>query len=474
MATAAAVGALSAQERAWTVEDVMTLRSVGDVAMSPGGDWVAYVVSYRDVDENENRADLWLSGIDGGTPLRLTRQGHSNRAPSWVPDGSWIAFLSDRDGDTQVFGIRPTGGEAWRVTHAPSGVSSFAIAPSGDRIAYAAHPGKTDEDAELEEWRGRPMVWDSAYATDWTHAWVAPLRDGVAGDPERSSPEGLSVVSMVWSPDSRGLAWSAVGPADGESFGSRDRPTGLSREADVFVQDRPGATPRKLETLPGSKSVVDWVDGVGLIISGSSRGAGTYNRLLWSVDPAGSSGPVALTEGLDEHARLVDVLPDGLLVEASHRTGSRLYRIPMRSGRPTGDPEVLTDDELFYGDFSSTRGGDQVAFVANGPTTPPDVYVSGVSRFAPRRVSEVNPQLPDLAMGEQRVVRWRSHQGGEEIEGVLTLPVGYREGDRVPLLLVIHGGPSGVSANTFSPGGRYPIQVFAGLGYASLQPNYRG
>jgi dipeptidyl aminopeptidase/acylaminoacyl peptidase len=94
--------------------------------------------------------------------------------------------------------------------------------------------------------------------------------------------------------------------------------------------------------------------------------------------------------------------------------------------------------------------------------------------FSARQLSDVNPQIANLALGEQRVVRWKSAHDGEEIEGVLTLPVGYQAGRRVPLLLIIHGGPSGVSSNGFNPGGRYPSQVFSGLGYASLQPNYRG
>jgi dipeptidyl aminopeptidase/acylaminoacyl peptidase len=83
--------------------------------------------------------------------------------------------------------------------------------------------------------------------------------------------------------------------------------------------------------------------------------------------------------------------------------------------------------------------------------------------------------MEELLLGEQRVVHWRSRADGEPIEGVLTLPVSYREGERVALLLIIHGGPSGVSSNRFSPRrGAYPIQVFAGMGYAVLQPNYRG
>lgn len=474
MATFVSTPALSAQERPWAVEDVMGLRGVGDVAISPAGDWIAYVVDHRDLDHNDSRSDVWLAPAEGGTPISLTRGGADNRGPTWAPDGSWLGFLSDRSGSTQVFGIRPTGGEAWQVTDVKGGVSGFVLAPSGERIAYTASPAQSEEDEERERWRGLPMVWDSAYATDWTYGWTADLRNGVAADAERATPDGLSVRSVVWSPDSRGLAWSAVAVADERTFDSRDRPTGLALDADVFVQEVPGGPARQVTSMDGSASVVDWVEGVGLVVSASGSEVGTDNRLLWAVDPSGNGEPRPLTEAIDEHAGLVSITPSELLVEARHGTGSRLYRVTLRDGQVAGGPEPVTDDRQFYSGFSATADGEAVAFTANGPSASPNVHVSSTAAFAPRQLTDVNPQTSSLSYGEQRVVRWPSDHDGEEIEGVLTLPVGYQEGDRVPLLLVIHGGPAGNSANTFAPGGRYPIQVFAGRGYASLQPNYRG
>lgn len=463
-----------AQQRRWTVDDALGLRSLGDVAMSPDGSWVAFVVSQHDLDENENLSDVWLVPTGGAEPIQLTRANRSASDPAWAPDGSWIAFLSDRDGERQVYGIAPTGGEAWQVTDWEPGVGSFQISPDGRRIAFTAHPEASDADEALEKIRGKPMVWDSAYSTDWTHLWVAKLEERRAGEVARISPDSLSVDDFVWSPDSRRLAWSAVGMADEETFASRDRPTGFSRESDVYVQDASGGTPRRVTSMPGDESPQAWVEGLGLVVSGSGHIIGTYNRQLWLVSSERQREPVSLSAGLDEDAGFVAASPEALWVEADYRTGARFYRIPLRAGQPAGAPEVVNDDRLVYSDFSADADLGRVALVAEGPTTPPDIHVSSIETFAPQRLTELNPQVAELAFGEQRTVRWESAYDGEEIEGVLTLPVGYREGDRVPLLLVIHGGPSGNSANVFNPGGRYPIQVFAGLGYASLQPNYRG
>jgi dipeptidyl aminopeptidase/acylaminoacyl peptidase len=464
----------AAGQRRWEVEDVLALKAVGQAAISPDGRWVAYVVSQNDLTESKSRSDIWLVESGGGEPVQLTRGNGTERAPAWAPDGSWLAFLSSRDGTTQVYGIRVTGGEARKVTDWKAAVTAFAISPDGNQIAFSARAEETDRDKELKKQRGRPMVWDSAYTNDWTHVWVAPLRDGLAVEPKRSSPDGLSVGAFVWSPDSRGLAWSAVGLANKESSPSRDRPTGFSREADVFVQDGPGATPRRVTSLRGGETPEAWVEGLGLLIGATGQGLGTYNRQLWLVRPEGGAAPVSLSKALDENATLVQATPNALLVEAQYRTGARLYRIALANGTPSGAPQVVSDDRLVYSGFTATRDLGKIAFSAQGPTTPPNLYASAAGTFAPTRLTNLNPQVAQLIFGEQRVVRWKSKQDGEQIEGVLTLPPGYQPGRRVPLLLIIHGGPSGVSANTFNPGGRYPAQVFAGMGYASLQPNYRG
>ncbi len=448
-----------------TVDDVLAMRQVGNVALSPNGRWVAYVVTERDLERNVNDSDIWLVSTEGDSATRLTYGKGSDNAPQWSPDGEWLAFISDRaeKGRGQVFGIRPTGGEAWQVTDWPTGVGGFRLSPDGRRIAMIAAKEKTDSDTELEKLRGRPIVWDSSYADQWTHLWVAPLEEGKAGEAIQSSPDTLHVQGFVWAPDSRRLA-----------FGARSSPVLRTfLLGATFVVDEPGGRASQVTFMPGRENPVAWKEATGLVVSGSGAGLGTSNSQLWHV-PLDGGDPVSVTSGLDEHAGFVAATEDALYVEASFQTGRRLYRIPMRGGRAGGDPVTVSDDRLFYRGFSASRDARMIAFVAEGPATPPDVYVSETTRFSGRALTRINPEFQKVVLGDQRVVRWKSRAGGEEIEGVLTLPVGYREGRPVPLLLVIHGGPPGISTNRFGIGYAYPIQVFAGLGYAVLQPNYRG
>ena len=466
-ASASAGGpATAAPARPPTVDDLLAFQLASDPAISPDGRWIAYVVTRSDREKNVNNAVIWAVPAQGGTPVQLTRGPRADRAPQWAPDGTWLAFLSDRGDDkkAQVFGITPNGGEAWRVTSADGAVTSFRISPDGQRIAYIATPKASKADEELEKERGRPIVRDSAYASEWAQLWVAPLAGRIAGAVQRSSPELLDVTSVEWAPDSRRLAWSA-------------KPSPVLRYntlSAVYVQDEPGAAPRKVSDMPGAETVAAWSPSLGLIVAATANALGTFNRKLWLVPETGGAA-VPLTDRLDEDAQYVAANATSLYVEAPRRTGRALFRIPLAGGRSAGAVERVSDTTRFYSAFSATKTVDAVAFLAESPRTPADVYVSATQRFAPRRLTDVNPQAASLALGEQRVVRWKSAADGEEIEGILNLPLGYRAGARVPLLLVIHGGPSGVSSDRYPPTrGAYPIPVFNALGYAVLQPNYRG
>src|SRR3989442_4780771 len=113
-------------------------------------------------------------------------------------------------------------------------------------------------------------------------------------------------------------------------------------------------------------------------------------------------------------------------------------------------------------------------FTAQTADHVPEVYVTRLDRFAPVQVSRANADLPHHPLGRNEVVRWKSSDG-TEIEGVLTYSVDYERGRHYPLLLVIHGGPTGVFVQTFIANwSLYPTAAFAAQGYAVLRANPRG
>src|SRR5690606_16644779 len=157
---------------------------------------------------------------------------------------------------SQVFGIEPLGGESWRITRSETSISSFRISPDGQRLAYVATEKAPKSDEELEKLRGRPIVRDSSYASEWNYVWVAPLADRVATEPKRSSPPLLDVTGMEWAPDSRQMAFSAK---PGTTLRS-------SSEGAVYVQGEVGGEARKVTTMPGGESVAAWSTDLGLLV----------------------------------------------------------------------------------------------------------------------------------------------------------------------------------------------------------------
>jgi dipeptidyl aminopeptidase/acylaminoacyl peptidase len=449
-----------------TVDDVLTRRYVGTPAISPDGRHVAYVVNQRDMERNSSDSEVWLVSVEGGPPVRVAYSDKSDNGPQWAPDGSWLAFRSTRAGRAQIFGVRPEGGEAWQVSDWPQGVGQFRISPNGTWIAFTSSAAPTEADKALERIRGRPIVRDSAYTDQWTRLWAAPLEGGRLGKVIQVSPDTLHVDAgyFEWAPDSRGLA-----------FGASPSPLTFLM-VQVFVADAPGATTRQVTRMGGGSQPVAWTDVAGLLVRSTDSEFAMGNLEIIRV-PLDGRPPVSLTEGIDGQSGFIGVTADWLYVSSKVpplRAG--VYRIRLRDGRAAGAPALVSDADgsLFYDDFSATPDARVAAFIANGPATPSDIYVSPIEAFSARRLTEVNPQFREIALGEQRVIRWKSRADGEEIEGVLVLPVGYREGTRVPLLVEIHGGPQGTFLNWFNVTRFYPEQVFAGAGYAVFMPNYRG
>ena len=105
---------------------------------------------------------------------------------------------------------------------------------------------------------------------------------------------------------------------------------------------------------------------------------------------------------------------------------------------------------------------------------PGEVNVTGLDAFAPTPVTAINADAPRPPMGRTELLAWEAPDG-TPVEGLLTYPVGYEDGARVPLILNVHGGPAGVFSQSFTGAPSiYMIQYFAQEGFAVLRPNPRG
>jgi len=440
-------------------EDVIAVRAIGGFALSPDGESIAYEVRSTNWDANRYDTEIWL-WREGREPRQFTRTpGGTSRAPQWSPDGRWLAFLSDRGEKQQVQLIRPDGGEAFPLTAVAQGVNSFRWAPDGRRIAFVA-PDPADSTAKPTSDRFGEFVEED---TDpgRSHLWVVEVLPDSIPVPERlTEGRDFTVTGFEWSPDGTRIAFAHQ---PDESINAR---------ADIAVIAVATRKISPLVTTPGSEGGFEWSpDGQWLLYtsSGADTTSDYYRNDLLLKVPAAGGEPVRLAADLDETVSSFWWQPSGIYLIASERTARRVYLVDPGSGRIK--PFATTPDRINTLAFSGD--GRTLAFTGQTPTTLAELYRTDLKRYRPERITHFTDQIDGWTLGTSEIVRWKSRDGAE-IEGVLHKPAGFDPSRRYPLLVVIHGGPTGVDYPTPLPVYVYPIPQWLAKGAVVLRPNYRG
>jgi dipeptidyl aminopeptidase/acylaminoacyl peptidase len=455
---AAALGAQGAPTP--SIDDVLNLKRVGNPAISPDGRHVAFTIRETNWDENAYETEIWVGDVPGGSPRQMTQAAKSSVDPAWSPDGRWLAFVSDRDGKRQLYRLSLAGGEAERLTSVEEGVTAFQWSRDGASIAY------TMSDSISEAKKTRDKEYGDIHIEDQDRRMAHLYLLDLATRASRPLTSGAFVVgNFDWSPDGSRIAFDhrvSSDPADGGSADISIVAVSNGERTLVVDQAGPDTNPR-------------WSPDGRQIAFTSAMGKPFFyfqNGVIAVTDPR--PGPrTSLTEAFDENPGLVAWTNAGIFFSASQRTSAALFKLDPATKQIT---KHAAGDAWIGSGFSLTPDGRTAAFVGSGPTAFADVYVSPVQpALTPARVSNTAAQVDSWPAHTREVLRWKS-QDGAEIEGVLHKPADFQTGRRYPLLIVIHGGPTGISRPVpYSNGaGYYPIDLFLARGALVLEPNYRG
>ena len=471
-----AMPGLAGAARPVTFEDMLAMRRVEAPAISPDGAFVLYAVRQweapsRDPQRKEARSQVWRVSVADGSTRQLTVDEAGANMPAWSPDGRFISFLSARgssgdDRRAQIWLMPADGGEARKLTDSKEAVTAYEWSPDSKRIAFVSRePETADEEARRKRGDDRRVFEDEFRLS---HVWVT---DVAAATTERITEGRTFGVrgTPSWSPDGARLAVAAA-------------PTTLLRDdrSDIYIVDLSSRATDKITTNAGPDTSPRWSpDGRTIAFTSETnrnpewpdgtRSASIVNARLTLYD-------VASRTLKDASSPQFDLLAGDPVWTADSRrilftTGKRVYREVFAYDVAGGRYEQVTNNQIVtLGNLS--RDGSRAALLLESAAAAPEVYVSDLALTTPRRLTTINPEVSDFALGEAEVIRWKSD--GFEVEGILQKPVGYASGTRYPLLVVPHGGPTGAYLNSFRVGFGDGGQHWAGQGWAVLYPNPRG
>ena len=455
-----------AAAQTWDPELQLKVKAVGTPRVSPDGKKMVYAVNEAVMtpDKSEFVTQIWLSNLDTKRNVQLTFGEKSSSNPKWSPDGNWLAFLSNRkENRNQIYLLNLSGGEAEPLTDGKSAVTNFAWSPDGRSIALTMMDAKTEEEEKNDKGKN-----DSRWADEnlkLARLYVLSVQKDANGkrEPRKLTTENYQVEDFDWSNDGSRIAFGHV-----KSPVANDWPT-----SDVSIVEVASGKITDLANSPAAEtSPLYSPDGKSIAVSTSdvpARWAGSGIIQVFST----SGGPPKNAAGtFDAQPAVAGWSSDSKHIYFSEAkgTGTQIYSLDVAANRID---EIKTTPAVLSA-ISLNSSGTTFAFVRQTPNTPADAYVASVADFNPVQVTRVNEGLQIPALGRTEVITWKS-KDGKDIEGLLTYPVGYQNGQRVPLILNVHGGPAGVFQQTFIGGrGVYPLATFASRGFAILRPNPRG
>ena len=464
-------------KRAVTPDDYFSLALVTELAVSPNGEQVAYPEARWHQPTDDRKADLWVVPTDGkGKPVRLTSDRANERHPRWAADGKSVYVLANRkreaekkppyDGTAQVWQVALDGSDPKPVTRVEGGVSGFDYAAKADELFYSVDATATDEDAftklrttykaeyghgtrkvsevyriDLDTWRAEKVIAEKKYVREF-----AVTADGkrvamiAAPDDTVIKSEGKSRVE-VWDAESK-----KVSPTDETWRKSAGSPYPWLESLAWSPDGYRLAYCTIFDAHPAEVIVNEFKDG---------KWAGTRMKRREGVHVRGYGSPLKWRD-------------DQTLGYLGEKAGQvSVYGYGAETNDTLGVPRK--DGVVSAFDLGPTPASPAVT-LEGGPTEFPDIYLRGPEA---KKLTNLNPQAAEWKLPTVKHVTWKTSDG-VEVGGVLELPPDRKEGEKLPLVVAIHGGPTTSTKNELSFDPHNGRLYFAAKGYAVLLPNYRG
>jgi len=451
------------QTRPLETADLFRLTGVSDITVSPDGTKVAFVVTRMDSSENSYKSDIELVDVASGRLKRLTTHPASDTSPRWSPEGTRLAFVSERGGDPQIWVIDIGGGEATKLTSAEGGATDPVWSPDGKMIAYLSRVDPDVKTPAIEKkgdvtiirrlkYRFRGRYWDGKRS----HIFLVSSEGGESrqltfGDFDDSDPQ--------WSPDSKSIAFVSNRTKDPEN----------NIDTNIWMVPADGGSPVQITTNPGPDNSPRFSpDGKYLAYRASLRFNYESDEYDIYLAPLEGGGHTNLTREVHRNIYGPVWNPDGknLYFMIEDAGSYDLCEIPLAGGRQKN----LTPGRHAIRYVDVSRGSGRVAFALSAPVEPWEVWIMEADGTGLRRITHLNDSfLSRVTLSFPERISYLS-EDSTEIEGWIMEPYGMKEDVDYPMITAIHGGPQGMYSYSF----KFDFQLLAANGYYVLYTNPRG
>ncbi|PYS08521.1 MAG: S9 family peptidase [Acidobacteria bacterium] len=469
-------------KRPMTVDDLITAIRVSEPRVSPDGKQVVFTRTTTALDSGRRNADIWTVPADGSAPPKELIAGEkAENSPRFTPDGKHIAFISNRDGASQVYLADADGRSVKQITKISGGVQSpLVMSPDGKKIAFVSdvYPQckddecnrRTREALEKDPVKVRLLTalpfrhWDEWRTNIRHHVFVADLdtgeaRDVTPGDFD-SPPHFYEDGAIAFAPDSRAIAF--VSNRDG-----RDREM-LNTNRDVWLVPVVGGEPKKITANPAADNQpVFSPDGTLLAISAQRRPGFESDRWYIDVYDRATSSKRTLFESTDISVDEFTFSPNGhsIFFTASEKGTLNLYVVPVAGGTPKPISKGGSINQIH-------AGPDFILFSKSTLTAPPELFRASLDGSSTKQLTNENLRWLSQTATSQTESLTVTGASGTPIQYWLLQPPNFDASKKYPAVFLIHGGPQGDWSDSWSY--RWNPALWAARGWIVAAPNPRG
>ena len=430
-----------------TPEASLNLRTISDLRFSPDGSRLVFVVT-EPPKGTERARHIWLYEKSTGASRQFTFSAKSESAPRWSPDGAKLAFLSNREGDQQqIYVLSLSGGEGVAITKGKRSVSHFEWSPDGKQIAFVAPDAKTDDEDKKEKDKDDAHVVDKEDKR--ARLWLVSAS---GGDARALSKPTWEVDEIAWMPAGDQIIVEATNRPASEEMHTHQ----------IFAVQVSDATIKPLINPLGFGRLRVSPDGKNISYVGSREG-GPDPHDLWLL-PVGLHAATNLTgANLDRPIEDYAWQKDGAVTVL----GANGFVDSLITYSADGARHDLSPSPAPSYNFAAGENG-ELAFVSQSATRPQEVYFWD-QKSAPQQITHLNDAWKQYALRAPEYYKYKSFDGAQ-IEAALLRPQGADTKSKLPLIVLVHGGPTGRWVDSIDTWG----QLLATHGYAIFYPNIRG